>query len=629
MKKKLFWLFVLQSFNTIQIQGQSVDNAQLPIPINLQTAYTKGTRSTDGQVGTHYWQNRADYDIHINFEPKTRLIQGSEDIVYINNSPDTLNRIVFKLYPNFYKKGSPRNRRIEDEDAGEGVAIQKLSVNDEVLEVKNIKIDGTNMVVRIQPLAPKQSMRLNIIFSYILNKGSHNRTGQIDEGSYFIAYFFPRIAVYDDIDGWNLNPYLGAQEFYNDFCDFKTRITLPKDYVVWATGDLKNCREVLSSKYCEKLDFAEKNDGITTIIDSFDIKTGGIFADNATNTWIFETSNVTDVAVGMSNHYMWLSSSLVVDTATGRRTRVDAVFNPTHKAGFPVVADARKTVEVMSFQFPKWAYPYNHETIFEGVYDGMEYPMMVNERFSEDRAECIETTEHEVFHTMFPFYMGINETKYGWMDEGWGTLSEWLISPMIDSTIVDDFAIQAYEWTAGAESDLPIMTLGTQLSGLPFFTNSYGKPALGYWYVKDMLGDDLFLKALHHYIKTWNGKHPMPYDFFNCMNVGSGKNLNWFWKRWFFDNGVPDMAITQFSAKGSEKQILIEDKGLKPVPIDLTIAYTDGSTEKLHRTIEVWEKGNKTVVINFKTDKIVKRIMLGSTYTADTNKKDNEWEVKN
>jgi hypothetical protein len=608
-----------------------VVSAQTPLPIatNLKATYDKGTRAPDGQPGKNYWQNHAVYDIETRFEPIRCNVSGTETIVYTNNSPDTLKEILFKLYPNIYKKGSPRDRGIEDADATDGVFIQALMLNNEAQNVAKLRINGTNMSVPLSKrLAPKQSIRINVAFSYSLNKGSHNRMGMVEDGAYFIAYFFPRVAVYDDIDGWNRKPYLGSQEFYNDFCDFKAQITVPKDYLVWATGDLKNCSDILTPKYCERLTTAETTDGITNVIDSNDVKTGGITAQNLTNIWRFEAKNVVDFVFATSNHYVWQSTSLVVDKTTGRRTRVDAVFNPKHKDYEWVVGDARKTVDIMSFQFPKWPFPYNHETVFDGL-DQMEYPMMCNDNPMEDRVDEIELTDHEIFHTMFPFYMGVNETKYAWMDEGWATIGEWLVSPLIDPTIPpDEYGMKPYEASAGKEEDVPIMTLTTQLSGSAGFTDSYPKPALGYLYVKDLLGDSLFFKGLHHYIATWNGKHPMPYDFFNCMNVGSGVDMNWFWKRWFFDDGVPDLAIAKVVSKGKKTEITIESKGTKPVPIDLNIVYTEGSSEKLHRSVEVWKNGNTSVILTMKNSKTIKSITLGSTYAADSHKEDNVWEMK-
>ncbi|MDB5246802.1 MAG: family metallopeptidase [Segetibacter sp.] len=615
---KLAGLFLICSLHSFAQEN-------LPVPVNIQTLYEKGTRTNDGKPGNSYWQNTADYNIRANFNPATLLLTGTETINYINNSPDTLYQVVFKLYQNLYKKGAQRMVDIQPQDIGEGILVDKVSVTNS--PVLTYSIDGTNMTVTIPPLLPKQNMVFNIGFHYTLNKGSHIRTGQIEENAAFVAYFFPRIAVYDDLDGWNKNQYLGTQEFYNDFCNFKAAITVPTDFVVWATGDLKNCNEVLSGKYCSLIQQAETTDGITTIIDTTDLLTGNITTGNAANTWQFEANNVTDFVFATSNHYLWKSSSVVVDSASKRRTRVDAAFNPKHSDYYEVVSYNRETVKAMSHTFPKWPFPYSHETVFDGL-DQMEYPMMVNDNPVESRFDAITLTDHEVFHTMFPFYMGINETKYGWMDEGWATMGEWLISPMIDTSIVDSYGIKSYETSAGEEKDLPITTLTTQLNGNSMFINSYVKPALGYLYLRDYLGHELFTKALHYYIQQWNGKHPMPYDFFNCMNTGSGKNLNWFFKKWFFNNGYPDLAIDKVKRRGKTYEVTIKAKGSKPVPVDLIINLDDNTTIKEHRSIAVWENGNTNTIISFRTNKSVLRMELGSTYIPDINKHDNRWEQK-
>lgn len=599
---------------------------QLFVPKNIQSTYQKGTRSTDGKPGKNYWQNTATYHLDVNFSPDTRLISGVVDINYINNSPDTLKQIWFKLYPNLYKKGSPRQSKISPEDLTDGVSIDSMWVNNKLISGKAYTIDATNMILNRQSVAHGQPVQFRIKYHYTLNKGSHIRTGEIEPNADFIAYFFPRVAVYDDIDGWNRYPYNGTQEFYNDFCNFDASITVPKNFLVWATGDLQNANEVLNPKYLQRIQAAETMDAVTTIVDTNDLSQS-ITTDHPFNTWHFIANDVTDFVFATSNHYIWKSSSLIVDPATKRRTRVDAVFNPKHKDYFDVISDARKTIEAMSYQFPKWPYPYTHETVFDGL-DQMEYPMMVNDNPVAARDESIELTDHEIFHTMFPFYMGINETKYAWMDEGWATIGEWIISPIIDTSIVDEYGVAPYEMNAATEVDLPITTLSTQLSGTSYFLNSYPKPAFGYLYVRDMLGDSLFNKALHYYIQQWHGKHPMPYDFFNCMNAGSGKNLDWFWKKWFFDNGEPDLAISSVTNKLKSYSVAITSKGTKPVPIDLTIVFTDRTVSKIHRTIEVWKKGNSTISITIPTTQKITRIELGSTYTADANKKDNVYTAQ-
>lgn len=618
------------SFSTRAQLSYGDPGGPLPVPLNIRQAIDKGTRTLTGQPGPHYWQNHADYSIRVHFDPATRLVSGSESIVYNNNSPDTLRQLVFKLYPNLYKKGVARMMPVRAEDLTDGVAITNLVIAGQPAETartnrRHRDADGTDLLVPIPELAPGRSTTVSLDFSYTLNKTSHIRTGQIDSGAFFVAYFFPRIAVYDDIDGWNRIPYLGPQEFYNDFCNFTVSVTVPGNYLVWGTGDLTNRSDILSPAVNQRIDVANAADSVVTILDSTDLAGKRITRSPDSNTWNFDSRNVTDFVFAISNHYLWKASSLVVDPTSGRRTRVDAVFNPDHSDYFEVVDFARKTVQAMSYTFPAWPYPYPHETVFDGL-DQMEYPMMVNDNPLEGRPDAIELTDHEIFHTLFPFYMGCNETKYAWMDEGWATIGEWIISPLIDSTIVDGYGVEPYARGAGKEEDLPIMTLSTQETGNDYYLNSYPKPAMGYLYVKDLLGDSLFLRGIHKYMEDWHGKHPIPLDFFGSVNAGTGRNLNWFWKRWFYDGGYPDLAISNVRHKGDAWTVVISNKGGKPVPVDLTIEYGNGKTEKIHRSVAVWEHGTQ-LTLTFHSAGAVGRIRLGSTYVPDSHPEDNLYDV--
>jgi hypothetical protein len=600
--------------------------AQLPIEQIFKQAYQKGTRSETGMPGKKYWQNTADYDLKINFDPATRLVSGTVEVEYINKSPDNLKELWFKLYPNLYKKGVARKSKINERDLGDGVSISSFSINNAPVALTDLVIEGTNMHTATE-LAAGKSVKLRIDYHYTLNKGSHTRTGQVDEGAHFIAYFFPRVAVYDDVDGWNKIPYSGDEEFYNDFCDFKVAITVPKDFTVWATGDLTNAAAVFEKHINQKLQLAEKSDNTIDVIDSLDLAKGKVTQQKPFNTFKFAAKNVVDFAFATSNHYLWKSNSVIVDPKTGRRTRVDAVFNAKHKDYYEVIDFARKTIYAMSYTFPKWPFPYSHETIFDGL-DQMEYPMMVNDNPVSSREDAITLTDHEIFHTMFPFYMGINETKYAWMDEGWATIGEWLISPMIDSTIVDSYGVGPTGSSSGTKDDVPIMTLTTNLKGSGTFTNNYPKPGFGYLFIKDYLGDELFTKALHHYIRSWQGKHPMPYDFFYSMNAGAGKNLDWFWKRWFFEDGVTDMAIRNVVKNTDGYRIDIENKSNKPLPVDLIFTYEDGSNATQHYSIGVWEKENRLFTATLNTTKKVVKVVMKSSHVPDKDRSDNTFLVK-
>ncbi|SDL48559.1 M1 family metallopeptidase [Pedobacter antarcticus] len=599
----------------------------LPISPELQNAYKKGTRAINGKPGLAYWQNTADYQLDIHFNPQTGLLEGTVDIDYSNHSPDTLKQIWFKLYPNLYQKGVKRDSKISEKDLGEGVKLASVIIGNKKYQDTALHVEGTNMYTAVSPVAPGQHVRVKIKYSYLVNKGSHVRTGRVDDGAWFIAYFFPRIAVYDDIDGWNKYPYTGDAEFYNDFCTFNAKITLPGNFSVWATGDLKNTAELFQPEIAERIALAEKSDQTIDVITEADVKSGKIASGRESQTWNFKASHVPDFAFAVSDHYLWKSTSLVVDSISGRRTRVDAVFNATHQDYYEVIDFARKTVDAMSFKFPRWPFPYSHITIFDGL-DQMEYPMMVNDNPVDRREDAITLTVHEIFHSLFPFYMGTNETKHAWMDEGWATIGEWLIAPMIEPAMIDDYGIKPTGTTSGTKNDTPIMTLTPELKGSGSFTNSYPKPALGYLYVKDYLGNELFLKALHHYMEQWHGKHPVPADFFNSMNAGSGKNMDWFWKRWFYGKGELDLGISSATKTKDGYTFIVNNQSNKPLPIYLELEFADGSKVKIHQTIGIWEHADKQVRIPYQTNKKIRKVKLGDTYVPDKNHSNNTLTLK-
>lgn len=617
---------ILQIYILLLVFSNSSFGQDLAITKNVKEAYRVGTRDISGAPGKLYWQNTGDYTIKIKFDPATRLLKGIVDIEYINNSNNTLAQLVFKLYPNLYKTDAIRNMYINLKDLGNGVQIKSFIIDNEYIDSTRYKIIGTNMYVGNKIILPKQKVHITVNYSYLLNAGSFIRTGQIDTGAFFIAYFFPRVAVYDDIDGWNEHPYLGKEEFYNDFGNFHVEITVPDYYQVWATGELKNKHEVFTNEIIHRLELAQQSDSIINIITTGDLQNGHVTNKNkdSVNTWIFEARNVVDFSFSISNHYEWKSTSVMVDSISKRRTRVDAVFNPDHEVFLPVVSYARKTVELISHYFPKIPFPYSHITVFEGL-DAMEYPMMVNILLFKDSADALELTTHEVFHSLFPFYVANNETKYSFMDEGLATLTEFMFHPLIDSTIPLNYDISPVNLSAGTDEDMPIMTPTPQLYGKARFANKDLKPALAYLYLQEMLGESQFLKALQLYITRWEGKHPTPYDFFNSINSGSGKDLNWFWKNWFFEKYVPDLAISKVNYRKLNYSVEISSPGTLAVPIHLAIIYENGSKETITKDISCWANGRKPINLKFKAKMKVKQLVLGNAYDVDINPENNKW----
>ena len=597
---------------------------QLPIASNFRNSYLTHVREMNGLPGKNYWQNQANYSIHVRFLPDTRQVSGHVSIEYFNNSPDTLSKIVFKLYPNLYKTESIRNKPVAKDDLGDGVDVESVIIDGQYVDSNRTSIRGTNMTVSGVNILPRTKLDVEIKYSYQLNKGSFIRTGQVDPGAFVVAYFFPRISVYDDIDGWNEYPYMGFDEFYNDYGDFHVEITVPDDYQVWCTGNLANAKDVLNEKYVQLIQTASTSERIIDVITKDDISSKDICRKGSYNTWIFDAVDVQDVAFTTSNHYIWKSSSVLVDSVTNRRVRVDAVYNPDHFQYDPVVKYARGTVSGISHIFPKIPFPYPHITIFDGL-DAMEYPMMVNNLPFEDPQQIVEFTAHEVFHTLFPFYVGTNETKYSFLDEGLATLSEFTLHPIIAPEVPMHYDISDVNHTAGADYDSPVITLTPQLHRKSRFSNKDLKPALGFHYVKEMLGDDKFSEALRFFIDNWKGKHPSPYDFFNCLNTSSKTDLNWFWNDWFFSKISPDLAIKSVAKSGHNYIISIQKAGVGIVPVHLTIFLVDGTQQSYDSNISCWSKGNDVHTIRMRSNVSIKKIDLGNDFDVDTDKSNNVW----
>ena len=591
----------------------------LPVTTNFIKGYNSGTRDSSGVPGKHYWQNSADYVLKVKFEPETRELKGVVKITYFNNSPDTLNQIVLKLFPNLFQAGSIRKIYISGEDVNEGVQVETIQLNN--IENNEYEIRGTNMFIENLTILPGQKTDLEISYSYILNKNSFIRTGEVKPGAYVIAYFFPRIAVYDDIDGWDFYPYTGREEFYNDYGEFQVEISVPDDYQVWGTGKLINSEAVFNPKFINRIEKASSTNGVIDIITASDLKKGNITKKNKWNTWIFYTDNVSDFAFAVSDHYIWKSASVVVDSTSMRRTRVDAVYNPNHKSYDPVVKYAQTSVDIISNQFPGIPFPYPQITIFEGL-DAMEYPMLIN-NLPFEGSDAIMFTMHEIFHTLFPFYVGTNETKYSFMDEGLATLTEFMMYPYFGSNIPLHYSIDDLNESAGSDQDVPIMTLTTQLYGEARFANKDLKPALGFLYIKEMVGDVSFNKALKLFISNWKGKHPTPYDFFNCLNFGTKQNLNWFWRNWFFEKNIPDLAIGEITQVQSTYSIVINKIGNAIVPVHLRVIYEDGTEQIITENISCWKTGNTSIILKFSSYIPIKKLVLGSEYDADINKENN------
>lgn len=615
MHRKLFFLFVL--FLTIE----SLQAQDLYMPRDVQKAFKKGTRSADGKPGPNYWQNRARYTIDITAMPPDRTVRGTEKIIYVNNSPDTLRTPSIKLFLNIHKPGAPRNGGAIDDYLTAGVKIDKFTVNGQKAPWNQSPYSFTSVPLRLpKPLLPHDSVELSFDWHYEISLQS-NREGMIDSTTYFLAYFYPRVAVYDDYAGWDRMPFMEDHEFYSDFNDYTVNITVPQHYIVWGTGTLIQPEKVLQPTFAKKFQESLTSDQTIRIVTKEDLAGKQVTAANPANTWQFKAWNIPDMAFGISDHFVWDGGSVVVDNKTNRRASVQAAYNDTAKDYRRMVEYGKHSLSWLSNKWPGVPYPYEKTTIFHG-YAGMEYPMMANDETYEDSTFSRFVAEHEIAHTYMPFYMGINETRYGFMDEGWATTFEILIGREdLGAEKADEFYKQfrVQNWISdpSADQDIPIITPANVLSGAGYGNNMYGKASLGYLAVKDILGDEMFRKCLHEYMARWNGKHPLPWDFFNTFNNVSGKNLNWFWNNWYFTPGYIDLSLKEVKKSAGGYNVTVQNIGGFAAPVDLLIKYTDGTEEKKHLSPSVWEKDQKQTTVTVTTKKSIQSAQLAGGIFMD------------
>lgn len=618
----LLALFLALSFSNVWAQTNRL------VPIEVQKAYAAGIRSKDGAPGPNYWENHAHYQINAELLAAESSLKGTEKVTYFNNSPDTLRMLVIRLYQDIYKKGGARAWSIGSADLTNGVQMDYIKVNGQPVKMPEGQhgyFYGTNRYIRLpHVLAPGDSLVLEAGWKFHIPETIRNRMGNYGKGRFFVAYWYPQISVYDDISGWDKIEFNGITEFYNDFNNYDVKITTPAGYAVWATGHLENAGEVYAKPVLKRYEEVQKSDKIMAVISQKDWDKHKVLKRKGPNTWHFTAKYVTDFSFAATLRYNWDASSVLVDSATGRRVRVDAIY-PDSSITFQKAAFyARKSIEFMSYEWPGYAYPFEHMTSFSnGTQNGgMETPMMANDGDPKDTISTAGLVFHEISHSYFPFFMGNNERKYAWMDEGWAAY----LTGLFSEKMAPDYpyfqrTAQRYGSTSGREMELPLMIPSNLICNFSYYRiQAYTRSSLAYKFLRDVLGDDMFKNALHAYINRWHGKHPIPFDFFNTFTEVTGQNLMWFFKPWFFGPGYADQSV---KAVTSDNKIIVENVGGLPMPVRVVCEYADGSKDAFTESTAVWKQGQDTIIIQANKDKTIKKVILGAPDVPDVDKSNN------
>ncbi len=620
------------------------------IPLAFARAIANGTRTRSGEPGPRSWVQHARYSIDASIDPATNTVTGTEHVVYLNNSPDTLATLAVYLRQNVFRAESPRRDVAPITDGvklarvvANGSTLTKLSATDEQAEQRvGYVVDATVMWVTLStPLLPHDSATLDIAWSFIpALTPSDGREGR-DDHLYLLGYWYPQIAVYDDVNGWVADPYLLEAEFYMDPADYDVRITAPRGWVVGATGSLQNPSEILSAAARAKLAQARATGAVVTISRPAD--GGAAFASPSPSVmWHFTAPNVRDFAWGTSDRYQWDATRALISGASGKQDTVDvySFFRLDARASAWAGGGARYTRDaVQQLSSYLWEYPWPTMTSMEGVLTGggMEYPRLTFMQPWADTLSLAGDLMHETGHMWFPMQVGSSETRFPWMDEGFTQfdaaqgMRQLYGEPRKGGRIADQEAGQRalYIKRARAGEDQILMTPGDLFPSDLYNVMYYDKTAQILSALRGILGDETFHRAYREYGRRWTGRHPYPYDFFNTIEDVSKQELSWFWSSWFFEAWPLDQAIASVRKSGGQLSITIEDRGLAPMPIELAVTRANGTVERVHVPASVWLHGARSYVARVPAMPAVTRVEIDpNDLFPDVDRSNQQWTAR-
>ncbi len=619
--KTLFTVLIIALSSTLLAQNTKLHE----IP-EFQKAVENETRTEIGIPGEKYWQNFSDYTLGVSIDTSSNILKGHGTIVYHNNSPKTLKDLHIRLYQDIYKIGSVRNIPLLPQDIHSGTFIDSLLINDKPYIYSNKPLDQdrinrltTNVSIQLSDsIVSGSSCVIEVAWSFPLPTSAWPRRMGRYSDDFFIAQWYPQVAVYDDVLGWDNIPHYGYQEFYNDFNNYDVTVNSPKGYMVWATGECDNLVDILNKSIITNLNKAKNSDSQVAILSSENDNKAIIG-----NTWHFIAEQVPDFAFAAAKDYYWYGTSVIVDRQTRRRVFVDIVYPQEATLPSNSLQIAKDLILWASESYPAIPFPYSHATtFFHGLANdvSMEFPMINNNMIYQNAGAHKAAIAHELLHSYIPFYVGSNETIWGWMDEGWVNYTEHKFKGDNHSFFEKDLI--SYPSSAGNINDRPLFssTMDETMFNRRFL--SYTKSSINLMLLEELMGKEAFSEATKNFINTWKGKHPTPHDFYNIYKKHSKDDINWFLKACYFNYGYVDLGIK--SVKDNE--ILIERKGSVPVSIKLEITYEDNLTDSVYKNLKIWETGIKEYKIQLNNDKIIRKVVLGDDLTPDSNISDNTYE---
>ena len=644
--------FIINFLSLVSITGfaqnatSKYDAHELFYPLfNYQPA--SETRTGSGSPGPRYWQNRADYSIAVTLNEEVNSIAGEVEITYTNNSPEILSFIWLQLDQNAFSDSSRSGKttpiyggRYGNTDFEGGYVIKSVQIKQGKgnFVPADFLVNDTRMQLRlIEPLKTGGDIiKIKVQYSFKMPTFGSDRMGKLNTKNgiiYEVAQWYPRVCVFDDIEGWNVLPYLGAGEFYLDYGDFDYAITVPWDFIVVGSGELLNQNEVLTTEQRKRFDQARNSDKTIVIRGKDEIKSPKSRPQTSGNlTWKFQCKNARDVAWAASRAFVWDAAK--INLPSGKTILAQSVYPAevsSDDAWGRSTEYTKGCVEFYSKQLIEFPYPV--ATNVAGVVGGMEYPGIVFCGNTDRKDGLWGVTDHEFGHTWFPMIVGNNERKFAWMDEGFNTFFNMLSTANFNKGEYDKDRMDNMQNLApmlfreGAE---PIMTIPDVLKTNNLGWEGYYKPAMGLKMLHDVvLGADRFNYAFKQYIKRWAYKHPTPQDFFRTIEDAAGEDLGWFWKGWFYENFKLDQAVkeVQYVEQKPENGAVITIENLErwAMPVTIEIEENNGTKSRVKLPVEVWQRGG-TWTFKTKTKLPLKSVVIDpDTQLPDINPRNNTW----
>ena len=602
-------------------------------------------RSASGEPGAKYWQNRADYKISSTLDTTKHSVSGDVEIFYTNNSPDNLKFLWLQLDQNIYKKES-RASATTTESGGrwanskftDGYSIKSISAeyNGKTFAPK-YTITDTRMQVWL-PDALKSTggkVKLSVKFEFVVPEYGTDRMGRLKTKNgivYEVAQWFPRMAVYDDLQGWNTLPYLGAGEFYLEYGDIDFTITAPSNLIIVGSGELTNPQECYTAEQMTRWAAAKSSDKTVIIRSDKEVTDPNSRPKQPNCTWKFKTTNTRDVAWAASKAFV--QDAAKINLPSGKKSIAISVYpvESIVKNGWQRSTEMVKgSIEHYS---NKWfEYPYPAATNVAGIVGGMEYPGIVFCSSGSSGTGLWGVTDHEFGHTWFPMIVGSNERKYAWMDEGFNTFINGLSTEEFNkgefkeaSFFGDPNSSFMIKYTFGEEMD-GLYNVPEVIQQDNLGVAAYLKPAQMLDALRNVvLGKDRFDAAFREYVSRWAFKHPTPWDFFHTMENVSGEDLSWFWRAWVLNTWKLDQTVKEVKyvdeKPASGADITIENLEKMVMPVTVLVKETNGKEHRINLPVEVWQRGAEWT-FGVPTTSEIKEV------TLDPDKKLPEWNRDN